>query len=88
MLTKSRSKTITKRRSLGFVICINNDGYEVSLERLKLYRALYDADARQNQQIRVIDESGDDYIYPARMFATVDLLKLSVAPRARPSNTR
>jgi len=75
MSTKSRSQSVAKRRSLGFVVCINNNGYEVSLERLKLYQALYDADARQNQQIRVIDESGDDYIYPARFFATVDLPK-------------
>jgi len=50
-----------------FAICINNRGYEVSLERRKLYEILADADAEKHQQIRVIDESGEDYLYPASL---------------------
>lgn len=50
------------------VICLDNSGYEVSLERLKLYLALRDAAAARFGQIRVIDESGEDYLYPREQF--------------------
>ncbi len=56
-----------------FVICINNRGYEVSLETRKLYEVLADADAQQHQQLRVIDESGEDYLYPAALFDPISL---------------
>lgn len=45
-----------------FAICINNRGYEVSLEPRKLYEVLADTDAEKHNQIRVIDESGEDYL--------------------------
>lgn len=48
-----------------FAICINNRGYEVSLETRKLYEIVVDIDAEKYHQIRVIDESGEDYLYPA-----------------------
>lgn len=73
MLTKPRRKTSPKRRIHGFVVCIKNDGYEVSLEPRKLYQVLADADATQHRQIRIVDESGDDYLYPSRLFATIEL---------------
>ncbi len=56
-----------------FVICINNRGYEVSLETRKLYEILADADAEKYNQIRVIDESGEDYLYPAALFDRITL---------------
>lgn len=56
-----------------FAICINNSGYEVSLERRKLYAVLVDPDAEAHQQIRVIDESGEDYLYPASFFDRIIL---------------
>ena len=56
-----------------FVICVRNDSYEVSLEKRKLYRVLPDADAAQHGQIRVVDESGEDYLYPQDYFVQVDL---------------
>ena len=56
-----------------FAICIDNHGYEVSLEVRKLYEVLADADAEKHGQIRVIDESGDDYLYPASAFNRVSL---------------
>ena len=62
-------RTIAKQ----FVVCLENEGYEVSLERRKIYRALPDADAAKHRQIRVIDESGDDYLYPQRFFAPIEL---------------
>jgi hypothetical protein len=56
-----------------FAVCINNQGYEVSLEARKLYEVLADADAEKHQKIRVIDESGEDYLYPAALFDRITL---------------
>jgi hypothetical protein len=56
-----------------FVICLRNRGYEASLERRKIYRVLPDPDAAKHQQIRVIDESGEDYLYPENFFAPIAL---------------
>jgi len=55
------------------VICLDNSGYEVSLERLKIYVALADSKAENLGQIRVIDESGEDYLYPKKAFVEVAL---------------
>ena len=55
------------------VICLDNTGYEVSLERRKIYVALPDAEATSHRHIRVIDESGEDYLYPAKLFVEVEL---------------
>lgn len=51
-----------------FVICINNHGYEASLEQRKLYEILPDEEAAKHGQLRVIDESGEDYLFPVSMF--------------------
>lgn len=59
------------RRQL--VLCLRNDGYEVSLERRKIYARLPDRDAAKHGQVRVIDESGEDYLYPSTLFAAVTL---------------
>ena len=56
-----------------FVVCLRNSGYEVSLERRKIYQVLRDPDAAKHRQIRVIDESGDDYLYPASYFTPIEL---------------
>lgn len=56
-----------------YVLCIRNTGYEASLERLKLYRVLRDREAARHDQIRVVDESGESYIYPTAFFAPIDL---------------
>jgi hypothetical protein len=56
----------TRRRSL--VICVNNDGYLASLELRKIYVSLADASARKHGYSRVIDESGEDYLFPSSMF--------------------
>ncbi len=56
-----------------FAICLNNTDYPASLERHKVYRVLLDEDAEQDGDIRVIDESGEDYLYPAAFFAVISL---------------
>lgn len=56
-----------------FVICVDNRGYESSLEIRKLYEMLTDREAERHHQIRVIDESGEDYLYPEKFFAPIRL---------------
>jgi hypothetical protein len=56
-----------------FMICVDNRGYEASLETRKLYVVLPDKIAEKHHQIRVIDESGEDYLYPEKFFAPVRL---------------
>jgi hypothetical protein len=61
------------RTSKELVICLKNEGYPVSLERRKLYVALPDAKAAEHGQLRIIDESGEDYLYPRDFFAAIEL---------------
>ncbi|RPI74100.1 MAG: hypothetical protein EHM45_19680 [Desulfobacteraceae bacterium] len=56
-----------------FLLCIENEGYEASLEIRKLYEQIPDKEAERHLQVRIIDESGEDYLYPMRFFATVKL---------------
>ena len=61
------------RASKRLVICIDNTGYEVSLERRKIYVAIPDAKAERLGQIRIVDESGEDYLYPSAYFVKIEL---------------
>ena len=56
-----------------FLLCVDNEGYEASLETRKLYETIPDKDAERHNQVRIIDESGEDYLYPSRFFASVRL---------------
>ena len=56
-----------------FALCINNSGYPSSLELHKIYRVLPDEDAVRDGDIRIIDESDEDYLYPAEWFVAIDL---------------
>jgi len=64
-----------KNNTRQLVICIKNDDYPTSLERRKIYEAIQDPDAGKHNQIRVIDESGEDYLYPEEYFIPVTLPK-------------
>jgi len=55
------------------VICIKNRDYPASLELRKIYRVVPDGTAAAHKQIRVIDESGEDYLYPANYFVSIRL---------------
>jgi len=59
----------------NFVICVRNTGYEASLEKFKIYQVLKDQQATKTTQLRVIDESGEDYLYPNAYFMPIDLPK-------------
>ena len=54
-----------------FVICVDNKGYKASLEKRKIYVALSDALALRHGQVRVIDESGEDYLFPKSLFLPI-----------------
>jgi hypothetical protein len=56
-----------------YVLCLNNKGYEASLEKFKLYKAIIDTTGLKHNQIKVIDESGEDYYFPEDRFSTVEL---------------
>lgn len=60
------------------VVCIDNQGNEESLEQWKIYQALPDKEAETHGEIRVIDEEGEDYLYPSICFSPV-FLESSVA---------
>ena len=55
------------------VVCVDNDGYPVSLEKRKIYVALRDADAAKHGLLRIVDESGADYLYPQTLFRPIEL---------------
>ncbi len=61
----------SKRAHPQFVVCIKNADYPASLELHKIYRVLPDEDAAADGDIRVVDESGEDYLYPAAWFAPI-----------------
>ena len=74
----SSPKAAAKRRrqhhaAAHFVICVRNQGYRASLDLRKLYPVLPDEFAEEHYMIRVIDESGEDYLYPADYFVRLDL---------------
>ena len=62
-----------KKPAFKFAVCIENEDYEASLELHKIYRILADKDAEVDGDIRVIDESGEDYLYPADWFLFIEL---------------
>lgn len=64
-----------QRRSKRFVVCVENDGYEASLERNKIYILVADRRAEKDGDLRVVDESGEDYLYPADWFVAIEVPK-------------
>lgn len=60
-------------RTKQLVVCVNNDGHPASLEKRKIYVALRDAAAEKLGLLRIVDESGDDYLYPKSFFRAIAL---------------
>ena len=76
--SSSARSTSTRGRKPGaasrqFAVCVDNDGYEASLERNKIYVVLPDRDAERDADIRVVDESGEDYLFSADRFVAIDV---------------
>ena len=64
---------MTTKSSPQFVVCLKNEGYEASLEPRKIYQVLTDREAESHKMIRLIDESGEDYLFPASLFSPISL---------------
>lgn len=69
----TRLRKPRRRQAVTFVVCVENSGYPASLERHKIYRVLPDQDAAREGDLRIVDESGEDYLYPAEWFAAVEV---------------
>ena len=68
-----------KKAARRYVVCVNNKGYRASLERNKIYVVLPDPGAEVEGDIRVIDESGEDYLFPADYFVAIEVPKAVAA---------
>ena len=73
-----------RRPALRFAVCIENKGYEASLEKGTLYRVVPDQEAEAHGYLRIVDESGEEYGYAASRFFSVDLSKPLMAGLPRP----
>ncbi len=60
-------------QAVHFAICLNNEGYQASLEVGKLYRIVPDLQAQAHGLVRIIDESGEDYAFSANRFYSIEL---------------
>ena len=65
----------TNNNHATYVLCVKNRGYAASLETRKIYRVLSDARALSRGMLRVIDESGEDYLFPVSFFVPIDVPK-------------
>lgn len=57
----------------NFVVCISNEGYLASLESRKIYEVIPDTQAKSRHYLCIMDESGEDYLYPEKLFLAVPL---------------
>jgi len=76
--SSSASSTSTRARKSAasgsqFAVCVDNDGYEASLERNKIYVVLPDKDAERDGDLRIVDESGEDCLFSADRFVAIDV---------------
>ncbi len=65
------------RNSKGarFAVCVRNEGYEAALDCHKIYRVLRDVAAERHHLLRIVDESGEDYLYPQTFFMPIEVPK-------------
>jgi hypothetical protein len=75
--SSSASGTSTRRKASAteptFAVCVRNEGYEASLERNKIYAVLPDNEAEREGDLRVVDESGEDYLFSADRFVAIEV---------------
>ncbi len=74
---KSNAYSVRKKASNPpYVVCVRNDDYPASLELRKIYRLMMDKPASKSGLVRVVDESGEDYLYPADYFVAIKLTRM------------
>ena len=64
---------VTTGAKTRYVICVRNQGYLASLEKRKIYQTVPDAENEGQGLVRVVDESGEDYLFPADMFVPIEV---------------
>ncbi len=74
-----------KHATTRYLLCVRNDDYPASLEVCKVYRMVADAAAATRHFVRVIDESGDDYLYPESYFVPIEVPHTAVRAFVRAS---
>jgi hypothetical protein len=81
---------VAQENGSSYVVCINDGGYPESLEVCKIYVALQDDLASSRDHIRVIDETGDAYLYPSKLFVPIEVPPEAarILPLSRNSRTR
>ena len=75
MLRRIRTRANDGART-RFVVCVTNDGCD-DLTAWRLYRVMPDEKAAEENYLRIVDDSGEDYLYPAQRFAEVDVPEAS-----------
>jgi hypothetical protein len=71
----SRAEPALRQQRSSYVLCVRNRGYSASLERRKVYRQIADAWAHRHDLVRIVDESGKDYLYPRNYFVSIPIPK-------------
>jgi hypothetical protein len=64
---------MAKSKAKQLVVCVGNEGYRASLEKRKIYVALRGTEAEKHGLLRIVDESGDDYLFPKSFFRSIAL---------------
>jgi hypothetical protein len=75
----SRAEPVLRRPRSSYALCVRNRGYRASLEVRKVYRQIADAWAHSHGLIRIVDESGEDYLYPRDYFVSIPVPKVARA---------
>lgn len=75
----SRAEPVLRRPRSSYALCVRNRGYRASLEVRKVYRQIADAWAHSHGLIRIVDESGEDYLYPRDYFVSIPIPKVARA---------
>ncbi len=75
----------TKSDTQHYVLCVSSEKYQASLEARKIYQCIPDTQAEAHGQIRVIDESGEDYLYPIDIFLPIEIPEEATRAFARGS---
>jgi hypothetical protein len=65
-------ESFKNRNPIRFAVCVDNSDYQASLELHKIYAVVPDLEAARDGDLRVIDESGEDYLYPMSRFVSID----------------
>ncbi len=71
--SKSNGSSRNKTSGEAFLLCLRNEGYSASLELRKLYPVVQDESATKHKLVRIIDESGESYLYPTEYFVALRL---------------